>query len=325
AATGQSVTITVSTTLTLKPLANLVLTAPTTTLSEGDSTTVTITSLDPAPAGGLVVALSATGTGAGAFPPTATIAEGAASTTFTFAATVAGTVTVTGTALHRLPGWITFTIQPRLRIDTVTPASGEVESTITLSGSGFDPAAANNQLTFPGINGTSVSATPLTATPVQDYQLVASPASVTVPQGASGAAQVQLASTGTKAYTGLVTLSATGLPSGVTASFAPAATLSAFQTGAVTFGAIATAAPGTYAVTLNASATEAGKTFTRSTSVNIVVIAAANVTGVKGRFVTPDNVGIAGVIVRADIATTPQPTTTTDAAGNFLLTGLPAG
>src|SRR5262249_7127762 len=123
----------------------------------------------------------------------------------------------------------------------------------------------------------------------------------------------------------LVTLSAIGLPTGVTASFAPAATLSAFQTGAATFGASAGATPGNYPVTIRADAKEGGATFSRSASVNIVVQAATGVTGVKGRVVTPDNQGIAGVIVRADINVTTQPQTVSDAAGNFLLTGLPSG
>jgi RHS repeat-associated protein len=76
-------------------------------------------------------------------------------------------------------------------------------------------------------------------------------------------------------------------------------------------------------VTIRADAKEGGQVFSRSAQVNIIVQAATGVTGVKGRFVTPDNQGIAGIIVRADIAAQPQ--TVSDAAGNFLLTGLPAG
>jgi uncharacterized protein YjdB len=357
--TGQSVTIAQSTVLTAKQPVSLVLTAPSTTLIVGDTTTVTVTSTDPAPSGGLIVGLSSSGDGTATFPPAVNLVEGATVTTFSMTATGAGSLTLTAVAAHRLAGSIVFTIRPQLRIDSVTPNTGAVESIVTLTGSGFDTVAANNQIVFRGINGTTVASPVLTATSTQitvgvppladtgpititnslgtaqspqftvtreqDYQLVASPASVTVPQGASGAVQIQLSSTGSKQYTGLVALSAAGLPSGVTASFAPAATLSAFQTGTITFGAMGSAAPGNYAVTLSAGAKEAGQTFTRSTSINITVQAAGNVTGVKGRFVTPDNRGIAGVIVRADVNATPQPTTTTDAAGNFLLTGLPAG
>ncbi len=358
-ATGQNVTISTSTVLTVKQPVALVLTSPTTTLVVGNSTTVTVTSSDPAPAGGLTATLTQNGTGSASFPPAVQIPANGTSTSFTLTASAAGDVTVTAAAFERLPGSITFTIQPAFRIDSVTPATGAVESLVTLVGAGFDPVPANNQVAFRGINNTTVSATVLSVTPTvitvrvpaladsgpitltnsrgtaqsppftvtreQDYQLVASPASVTVPQGASGAVQVQLSSTGTKTYTGLVTLSTLGLPSGVSASFAPAATLSAFQTGTVTFGATATATPGNYPVTIRADAKEGGQPFFRTASVNLLVQAATGVTGVKGRFVTPDNQGIAGVIVRADIDPTTQPTTTTDTAGNFLLLNLPAG
>ena len=50
------------------------------------------------------------------------------------------------------------------------------------------------------------------------------------------------------------------------------------------------------------------------------VQSAVGVTGVKGRFVTPEGQGIAGVRVNVDANQT-----VSDAAGNFLLTGLPAG
>jgi len=246
-----------------------------------------------------------------------------------------------------------------LAITAIAPTSGAVGTTVTLTGVGFDPVPVNNALAFRGINNSLVPAAVLTAsatlltvrvpalaesgpitltnsrgttqsppfdvTREQDYQLVASPANVIVPQGASGAVQLQLSSTGTKPFTGLATLSALGLPPGVTASFAPAATLSAFQTGTVTFGASGTAAPGNYPITLRAEAKEAGQPFFRTAIVDVAVLAAANVTGVKGRFVTPDNQGIAGIIVRADIDATTQPQTVSDAAGNFLLTGLPSG
>ena len=354
---GSTQTVSTNTVLTVKPLVALALSAPTTALTTGDSTTVTVTSTDPAPTGGLAVTLLATGTGSATFPGSVSIAAGGTSTTFVLTASSAGDLTLTAIAFERLPGAITFNIQPRLQINTVTPASGAVESIVTLAGTGFDPLPANNQVAFRGINNTTVAATvqsatatqlavkvpalaesgpisvtnsrgtatspPFTVTREQDYQLVASPASVIVPQGASSAVQLQLSSTGTKPFTGLASLSALGLPVGVTATFAPAATLSAFQTGTATFAASAVAAPGTYPVTLRADAKEAGQVFARSASVNLVVQASIGVTGVKGRFVTPDNQGIAGIIVRADVAAQPQ--TVSDAAGNFLLTGLPAG
>jgi RHS repeat-associated protein len=255
---------------------------------------------------------------------------------------------------------LTFSLGgPILAIGAVAPASAEVGALITLSGTGFDPVPAGNQLTFRGINNTPVAATPLTATPTvltlrvpplaesgpialsnsrgtaqspaftvvreQDFQLVVSPAALTVYQGASSTLQAQLSSTGTKAFTRLVTLSVHGLPAGVQASFAPAASLSASQAGAITVAATTTAAPGSYPVTIQAASSEGGAAFVRSSAATLNVVVSTGVTGVKGRFVTPEGQGIAGIIVRADIPATTQPQTTTDAAGNFQLAGLPAG
>jgi RHS repeat-associated protein len=360
AESGQPVTIRAATTLTVKQQVALVLSAPTLTLQVGQSTIVTVTSSDPAPGGGLVVTLvQSSGTGLASFPPAVTIPAGGTSTTFTLTGATTGNVTVAATAANRLPGSITFTITPQLAITAISPTSGPVGTLVTLTGTGFDPVPGNNQLAFRGINNTTVPAAALTATATvitvkvpplaetgaitltnsrgtaqsptftvtreQDFQLVVSPASLTVFQGASSTAQAQLASTGTRQFTGLVTLSVQGLPAGVTVSFSPAATLSAFQTGAITFGASGTAVPGSYQLTVQANFTEGGTPFVRSAGLSLTVGAAGNVTGVKGRFVTPENQGIAGIIVRADITANPQPQTTTDAAGNFTLVGLPAG
>lgn len=65
-----------------------------------------------------------------------------------------------------------------------------------------------------------------------------------------------------------------------------------------------------------------GLPWLRESRVNIEVISKTNVTGVKGRFVTPTGQGIAGVIVRQDITINQ---TVTDAGGNFTLVGLASG
>jgi len=299
-ATGQNLTISTSTVLTVKQPVALVLTAPTTTLIVGNSTTATVTSSDPAPAGGLAVTLTQSGSGSATFPAAVSIAAGGTSTSFTLTASAAGEVTVTAAAFERLPGSITFNIQPALRIESVTPASGAVESLVALSGTGFDPVPANNQIVFRGINSTTVPAAvqsasttqlsvrvpplaesgpitltnargtttspPFTVSREQDYQLVTSPASLIVFQGASGSVQLQLSSTGTKPYAGIVTLSALGLPAGVTASFSPAASLSALQSGTLTLAATGAAAPGIYPITVHADSTESGRIFSRTSS-----------------------------------------------------------
>jgi RHS repeat-associated protein len=359
AQTGQPVTITQTSVLTVKRQVALVLSAPTLSLDAGQSVVVTVTSSDPASEGPLLVALKGSGTGTGTFPQSVTVPANGTAATFTFAAATAGSVTIVASAQNREPGAITFTIGATLAISTIEPTSGAVGTTVTLTGTGFDPVPGNNALSFRGVNNTTVIAQALsttatqmtvrvpagadtgpitltnsrgsaqsptfTVTREQDFQLVVSPASLTVHQGASTAAQSQIASTGTQQLTGLVALAATGLPTGVTATFSPAATLSAFQTGVVTFAASAAAVPGKYTVTIQGSFTQGGAALMRTATANLSVAASAGVTGVKGRFVTPENQGIAGIIVRAETAQNPQPQTTTDAAGNFSIVGLGAG
>ena len=79
-----------------------------------------------------------------------------------------------------------------------------------------------------------------------DFQLTASPADLTIPQGGSGQSMISVART--NGFTSSVAFSATGLPAGVTASFAPASTTGA--TTVVTFSVAGGAATGTTAITI---------------------------------------------------------------------------
>src|SRR5438034_4740192 len=57
-----------------------------------------------------------------------------------------------------------YTTLFRSRIDAVTPASGAVDSVVSLLGTGFDPAPTSNQVVFRGLNDTTVPATVLGGT-----------------------------------------------------------------------------------------------------------------------------------------------------------------
>jgi RHS repeat-associated protein len=158
----------------------------------------------------------------------------------------------------------------------------------------------------------------------QDASLVVNPANVRLVQGARAAVSLELSSAGSAPFNGLARLSVSGLPVGVSARFEPP-TLSAYQTGTLHLIAAPDAALGNYTVTVHAEVTEAGGARVKTAPLGLSVQAGSGVTGVGGRFVTPDGRGIAGIIVRADTGQATQPQTVTDAAGNFLLTGLPAG
>jgi hypothetical protein len=100
-----------------------------------------------------------------------------------------------------------------------------------------------------------------------DFSLSASPSSVSVTQGSSASTTITVNPSG--GFTGSVTLSASGLPSGVTASFGTNPTTS---TSSVTFTASATAATGTSTVTITGTSGSLTHTTTISLTVNAQVV-----------------------------------------------------
>src|SRR5258708_5017477 len=100
------------------------------------------------------------------------------------------------------------------------------------------------------------------ATP-PDYTLSASPASVAVTQGGSGTSTITV--NPTNGFTGSVTLAASGLPAGVTASFA---TNPATSTSVLTLTASSTATTGTATVTITGTSGSLSHTTTVTLTVN---------------------------------------------------------
>ncbi|MBL8483267.1 MAG: carboxypeptidase regulatory-like domain-containing protein, partial [Rhodocyclaceae bacterium] len=88
------------------------------------------------------------------------------------------------------------------------------------------------------------------------------------------------------------------------------------------------AAPGRYPLRVTATGPTSAGSAARTASASLTVLPrpAEGLTGVTGRFIDASGAPIAGIIVRADLGLTAQnPETRTDAAGTFVLTGLPAG
>jgi hypothetical protein len=119
-----------------------------------------------------------------------------------------------------------------------TVAAGTLQATVRASGQGVQQATATLSLV-------------VAAAPVQDYTLALNPTSIQFQQGGSASTAVGINRTG--GFAGAVTLSATGLPQGVTASFDPATTTGNSSTLTLTAAAGATA--GTVTVTVAGSAT----------------------------------------------------------------------
>jgi hypothetical protein len=177
---------------------------------------------------------------------------------------------------------------------TETPSGGFTGS-VTLSASGLpagvtasfgtNPTTSTSVVTFTAsstattgtstitITGTSGTLTHTTsvsltingvATP--NFSLSASPSSLTVKQGTSGTSTITETPSG--GFTGSVTLSASGLPSGVTASFGTNPTTS---TSVVTLTASSTATTGTATVTI----TGTSGTLTHTTTVSLTISSAS--------------------------------------------------
>ncbi|MBL8470748.1 MAG: IPT/TIG domain-containing protein, partial [Rhodocyclaceae bacterium] len=251
---------------------------------------------------------------------------------------------------------LTVTEPPGPQIDAISPAEGEAGTTVTITGTRFGDSAAANRVAFAGtpaqitsaqadritvlvpqtansgplsvsVAGRSASGPSFTVLRAQDASLSASPAQASVYPGAATAIALRLTDQGTRAYTGAMQLAVTGLPAGISARFDTPA-LSANQTATLTLSAAESAAAGSFPLRVSATGPTSAGSAARTAAASITVLPrpAAGLTGVTGRFIDASGAPIAGIIVRADLGLTAQnPETRTDAAGNFVLTGLPAG
>jgi RHS repeat-associated protein len=356
---GQSYVARSVVTVGATPIA-LSVSAPTTLVLNGVAT-VTVTRA-AATAQSLAVSVSRGGASVTA-PTSVTIPANARSASFVVNATALGSTTLVVSAAGYTSASASINVVAAAgpRVTGMSPTQGPPLTTIvTVSGAGFGANLSDNAVSFAGAGSTRLNGTVLTASTTQltvrvpagavtgpiavqtvlgaatgptftvaQEQLVdfgASPASVTVFQGASSTVALALASVGTVDYTGLMRLSVTGLPSGVTARFA-SPSLARGQSSALTLTASSAASPASdVPITITATNISGGAIASRSATVRVSVRQSTNVTGVKGRFVTPTGAGISGFRVAVqDPSGSLVSQTVSDAAGNFLLTGLAAG
>ena len=152
-----------------------------------------------------------------------------------------GTVTLSGPASN---GGATFTLSSSTNAATVpaglTVPAGSTSATFTIT---TTAVAASTQVVISISNGSATQTATLTVTPAPNYTLSASPSSLSIMQGTSGTSTITI--TLQNGFSGSINLSASGLPSGVAASFSPnpATTVST-----LTLSASSTAATGTFSV-----------------------------------------------------------------------------
>ena len=329
--TGQLVTVSSRTVLTLKQPTPLVLSAPATTLDVGQTVTVTVTTSDAPPFGGLAVTLSGAGTGAGTFPASVLIPEYQTSAIFPFTATAEGAYTLTATAQNRLPANLSFTLSPVFQITGFTPASGPIGTAVAISGSGFDSNLSGNQVKFNGepavvasgsttllnaivplrattgpitvtnFRGTATSATAFTVQDREAFDIALAPAAVQVPPGGSGSARIQLSSTGLNPYPYAASVAISGLPAGVTATL-DRVTVALNQDAILTLSAAAGAGSGAFNITITATGASGVTTQVVTKTLSLQVLAAGSTT-ITGRVIHADD-GAPFVGARVRLGTT---------------------
>ncbi len=179
--------------------------------------------------------------------------------------------TVTQTAVNNYAATVSYSVSglPAGATATFTPASVATSGTTTLSVSTATTTPAGTyQLTITGSDGTitHTAAATLIVSAV-DFSLSASPASQSVNQGNS--ASYTVTETGINGYVGTVSYSVTtGLPTGASATFAPASTTGS-GTSTLTVATSATTPVGTYTLTISGT----DGTLTHTASVTLVVSA----------------------------------------------------
>ena len=238
-----------------------------------------------------------------AAPPNLSVAPGAS-----------GKVTVTVVPSSGFTGAVSFSASglPAGVTASFNPANSSSSTTLTLNVA-TSAAAGVTLITISGASGglTHTVAVSLTLTPAPDFTIAASPPSLSVVPGASAASTIAV--TRANGFTGSVTFSASGLPSGVTASFSPASSTSATM---LTLSVAAAVAPATATVTVAGSSGSLAHT----TTVSLTITAAPNF----GLTASPSSLSIAqGATGSATISVVPANGFT--GAVTFSASGLPNG
>ncbi len=264
-----------------------------------------------------------------------------------------GPVTVeTEVGMATSPSDFVVSAYPAPVISDFTPKHGLVGSEVKLTGTALKVTASDPVVTFAGANGarlpalvTSASATEVrvlvpnaalsglielthaggTATTAglfsvdapQEFTLTVAPSTATAVQGSAATFMLYVTSAQAE-FSQMASLTATGLPEGVTASFDPAQ-ITAGANSVLTLQLAGTLAPGSYPFTIRAVASVEGREVMKTATATLNVIAAGQTT-LSGRVLSTDKEPIMGATVSLD-----GRTATTDAAGAFLLSGITAG
>lgn len=178
-------------------------------------------------------------------------------------------------SISGLPGGVTASFSP-----ATIAAPGSGSSTLTFTASSTATTGTFNTTvtaTGGGITHTTVIPVTVNAATAPNFTLSASPTSVSVAAGGTGTSTISTTVSG--GFNSAVSLSASGLPSGVTAAFNPTS-IAAPGSGSstLTFTAASTAAAGTSTITINAS----GGGISHSTTISLTITTGGTTTQIIG-------------------------------------------
>lgn len=207
---------------------------------------------------------------------------------------------------------VTFAGNGGNRIPALVNSATATEVDVTVPNGAFTGA-----IELSHVGGTATTAIAFTVDTEQDFQLTVAPSTTTAVQGGAGTYVVYVTST-QATFSQLASLSATGLPSDITATFDPAQ-ITASASSTLTLQLSGTIAPGSYPFTIHSVASIAGNDLERTAGATLNVMAGGQTT-LAGRVLSTDNEPIIGATASLD-----GKTAMTDAAGSFLLSGITAG
>ena len=197
-------------------------------------------------------------------PTSVSVAAGSNGTATVSTAITSGSSESVSLSASGLPPGVTASFSPA----TVNSGSS---STLTLTAASTT-AAGTYSVTVTGTaatgSHTAVLSLTVTSAPASDFSISVSPASASVTAGSGASATVSTAVTSGSAQS--VTLGASGLPSGATASFSPAS-VTAGSSSTLTISTSSSTPAGTYTVTI----TGTGSTATHSTAFSLTVTSAS--------------------------------------------------
>jgi hypothetical protein len=204
-----------------------------------------------------------------ASPDSLTVDAGSSGTTTVTTQVFDGFSSAVSLSASGLPSGVTATFSPS---SIAAPGSGSSSLTLDVGGSA---TAGTHSFTITGSGGgvTSTAGASLTiaSSGVPSFSLSDNPTAVTVAAGGSGQSTVTAAISG--GFNAAISLSASGLPTGVTASFSPTS-IAAPGSGSstLTLSAASGAAAGSYTITISGT----GGGLTETTSVSLTVTASSS-------------------------------------------------